>query len=146
MAKVREEVDAVLRRYSGDQNAPIEERLLAIPLEAWETEFEILDLCLKDSIRLQMLGTAFRRNISGGGIKVGDEVIPNGAFVVCLPLLPISGIGNAFYVDIAKPWLCRHIIQQMSTTIPMSIPTRQNGTQADIFLPAPRTRRCNTVG
>lgn len=40
-----------------------------------------MDLCLRDSIRLQALGTAFRRNISGRDVVVGDEVIPNGAFV-----------------------------------------------------------------
>jgi cytochrome P450 len=40
-------------------------------------------MCLRDSIRLQLLGTAFRRNISGKDIPtgVGNEVIPPGAFV-----------------------------------------------------------------
>jgi len=38
-------------------------------------------MCLKDSIRLQLLGAGFRRNISGKDIQLGNEVIPNGAFV-----------------------------------------------------------------
>ena len=59
------------------------EQLSQLPLEAWESEFPVLDLCLRDSIRLQLLGAALRRNVSGKDIPidVGDEVIPNGAFV-----------------------------------------------------------------
>lgn len=57
------------------------EQLAGLSLEAWETEFPLLDMCLRDSIRLQALGTAFRRNVSGHAIKIGTEVIPNGAFV-----------------------------------------------------------------
>lgn len=45
------------------------------------SDFPFLDLCLRDSIRLQALGSFFRRNISGRDVIVGDEVIPNGAFV-----------------------------------------------------------------
>ena len=55
-----------------------------IPIEAWEREFPILDICLKDSIRLQLSGTAFRQNISGRPIplnKSGTEVIPPEAYV-----------------------------------------------------------------
>jgi cytochrome P450 len=83
LSKAREEVKAAAARHSTDKNAPLIEQLSQLPVEAWESEFPILDMCLRDSIRLQLLGTAFRRNISGKDIPtgVGDEVIPPGAFV-----------------------------------------------------------------
>ena len=48
------------------------------------TEFPLIDMCLKDSIRLQLCGTAFRKNMSGQDIplnKAGTEVVPKDAFV-----------------------------------------------------------------
>ena len=57
---------------------------MQVPIEAWESEFPVLDICLKDSIRLQMSGAAFRQNISGRSIPLnasGTEVIPAEAYV-----------------------------------------------------------------
>ena len=85
MSKARQEVESVLQKYSSDKDAPVAEQLLSIPIEAWESEFEVMDLCLRDSIRINLLGSAFRRNVSGGDVKVGNEVIPSGAFAVSLP-------------------------------------------------------------
>ena len=56
---------------------------MSLPIEAWEGEFPNIDMCLKDSIRLNLNGTAFRKNTSGKDIllnKNGTEVIPAGAF------------------------------------------------------------------
>ena len=55
-----------------------------VPANAGEGEFPIVDMCLKDSIRLQMNGAAFRKNISGKDIplnKDGSEVIPKDSYV-----------------------------------------------------------------
>lgn len=55
-----------------------------VPLEAWESEFNVIDLCLKETIRLQMSGCAFRYNRSNKDIPLGGtsgEVIPKGSFV-----------------------------------------------------------------
>jgi cytochrome P450 len=82
--RVREEVAGVAERYCTDSSRPLKEQLMQVPIEAWEGEFPIIDLCLKDSIRLQMSGTAFRKNISDTPIpinKEGTEVIPPGAYV-----------------------------------------------------------------
>nr|POE87460.1 hypothetical protein CFP56_30049 [Quercus suber] len=57
---------------------------MRVPIEAWESEFPLIDMSLKDSIRLQMSGTAFRRNATTRDIpidKEGREVIPPGAYV-----------------------------------------------------------------
>ncbi|KAF4635641.1 hypothetical protein G7Y89_g2441 [Cudoniella acicularis] len=83
MGRVREEIKGVAAKYSNNKDAPLVDQLSQVPVEAWESEFPMVDLCLKDSIRLQLLGTAFRKNISGKDIPTGsgNEIIPNGAFV-----------------------------------------------------------------
>jgi len=81
--RVREEVKGVADRYCPDDSPPLKERLMQVPIEAWEGEFPIIDMCLRDSIRLQALGTTFRKNISGHDIPLNKqgEVIPSGAYV-----------------------------------------------------------------
>ncbi|PQE32897.1 cytochrome P450 6A1 protein [Rutstroemia sp. NJR-2017a WRK4] len=78
---VRAEIDGVLNKYAPDRSMPLTQRFEAIPIEAWESEFPLLECCLKDSIRLQLLGTMYRRNIDTRDVKIGNEIIPSGAFV-----------------------------------------------------------------
>lgn len=80
---VRKEVNAVADRYCADTSLPLVDRLMHAPLEAWESEFPTVDLVLKEVIRLQLPGAAFRKNISGRPIplnKEGTEVIPTDAY------------------------------------------------------------------
>lgn len=82
--RIRKEVNSVADRYAPDASASLADRLMAVPSEAWENDFPVLDMCLKETIRLHMVGTAFRKNTSGRDIpidKSGSEVIPNNAFV-----------------------------------------------------------------
>ena len=84
LERVRDEIESVADRYSQNKDSPLKERLMQVPVEAWEGEFPIIDMSLKDSIRLQMSGAAFRKNISGADIplnKSGTEVIPKDAYV-----------------------------------------------------------------
>lgn len=81
LSKVHEEVRNVAAKYAKDPNAPLYHQLDDLPLEAFESEFPIIDLCLRDSIRINTLGTAFRKNISGKDVPIGNgEVIPPGSF------------------------------------------------------------------
>lgn len=84
LEKCRDEVRTVAAKYAKNPNAPLRHQLDDIPLEAWESEFPVGDLCLREAIRLNLLGTAFRRNVSGKPIPTGNgnEVIPPDAFVV----------------------------------------------------------------
>ena len=82
MARVREEVTTIANRYSPNSTALLIDQLSHVPVEAWETEFENVDLCLRDSIRLQVVGAMLRRNTSGKEVAVGDQVIPKDACVV----------------------------------------------------------------
>lgn len=83
LAKARDEVRSTAAKYAKDPTAPLRYQLDDVPLEAWEAEFPIVDLCLKDSIRLNLLGSVFRKNTSGKAIPTGNgnEVIPPEAFV-----------------------------------------------------------------
>lgn len=60
--RVREEVNQVAGKYHSDNSAPLKERLMSVPLEAWDFEFPDIDLCLREVIRLQLSGTSFRKN------------------------------------------------------------------------------------
>ncbi|TKA69262.1 hypothetical protein B0A55_08113, partial [Friedmanniomyces simplex] len=53
LERVREEVLSVADRHCPDSSIPLKDRLMRIPVEAWEGEFPLVDMCLKDSIRLQ---------------------------------------------------------------------------------------------
>jgi sterol 14-demethylase len=76
-------VEATARKHNPGSTLPLTAQLTSLPLEAWESEFPALDLCLRESIRLQLLGTAFRRNASGRDLPIGKgEVVPDGAYVV----------------------------------------------------------------
>ncbi|KAK1070750.1 hypothetical protein LTR12_013769 [Friedmanniomyces endolithicus] len=84
LPRVREEVISVADRYCPDDSMALKDRLMRVPIEAWENEFPLVDMCLKDSIRLQMSGTAFRKNVTDHEIpinKSGTEVVPSGAYV-----------------------------------------------------------------
>ncbi|CAA9957164.1 cytochrome P450 6A1 [Pyrenophora teres f. maculata] len=83
-ARVRDEVRGVAAKYAKDPNMLLARQLEDIPLEAWESEFPIIEMCLRDSIRLGVASNLFRRNISGKPIPIGtdNEVIPPGAVVI----------------------------------------------------------------
>lgn len=89
-AEARAEVEAVCDRYVPDKSLSLKDRLSQLPADAWETDFKILELCLRDSIRIQTAGAAFRRNTSGHAITIkakGEDAssaitIPEGSCVM----------------------------------------------------------------
>ena len=81
--RVLEETGNVANRYCSDSSSSLVDRLMHVPMEAWESEFPTTDLVLKECIRLQLPGSAFRKNVSGRPIplnKAGTEVIPTDAY------------------------------------------------------------------
>jgi hypothetical protein len=92
----------------------------------------MIDLSLRESIRFQLVGTAFRRNISGQDIPIGDEIIPNGAFVV--RLIRSDSLNADADADRYTPWMT-----YIST--PMCTQIQRSGTQADICLAVRKIRR-----
>jgi len=82
-AKVRKEaLDLVDNHAVPHTNGiPFHERLATISLSAWEDELPILDVCLRETLRLYMLVSALRRNLHDD-VHIGDKKIEKGTFVV----------------------------------------------------------------
>lgn len=83
--EIRQEVSLAAHKHSHLlPTAPLQDRLASLPLSAWETEFPLTQLCLRDSIRLNMPGVFFRKNTSTRAIPTGRgaEVIPPGSFPI----------------------------------------------------------------
>lgn len=58
------------------------EGLASLPIEVWESEFELLDRTLRETIRLQLMGSSIRKNITTKPVQFGKEVIQPGGFAV----------------------------------------------------------------
>jgi hypothetical protein len=86
MARARKEITDTAAKYSTNSKASLVDQLDSLPLEIWETKFPFLDMCLKDTIRLQLPAALLRKNISGSEVGIGDEILPNGAIAVCFPV------------------------------------------------------------
>lgn len=71
------EIEAVAGKYDSDTTKSLPGRLASVPLEGWENDFPIGEACLRDSIRLNLNGTTFRKNASGAPVAISNgEVIP----------------------------------------------------------------------
>jgi cytochrome P450 len=84
--KVRAEIDSVISKHRKSPSQSRYDVLDSLSLDAWETEFTLIDLSLRESIRVGSPGTSFRKNTSGADIPIGKtgKVIPDGAFATFL--------------------------------------------------------------
>lgn len=92
------EINAVCDKYAPlDAFHPetLVERLSHVPLEAWDNmggpegnSFPVVDMCLRETVRLHMQGAMLRRNMSGKPVVIpgtkANESIPDGALSVSL--------------------------------------------------------------
>ncbi|RCI16156.1 hypothetical protein L249_1816 [Ophiocordyceps polyrhachis-furcata BCC 54312] len=83
--RIRHEVDAAIskRRLSADETAP--KTLTRLSLADWESDFPLVELAMRETIRLIGRGVCMRKNVSGKDIEIGRSglVIPKDAFAVC---------------------------------------------------------------
>jgi cytochrome P450 len=82
LATVRNEVIAAVDSCVPDKTIPFLDRLAQLKLEDWETRFPMLDLCLKETIRIRTSGCLMRKNTTGHSLKVGSETIPDDTYVM----------------------------------------------------------------
>ncbi|RDA94977.1 hypothetical protein CP533_0108 [Ophiocordyceps camponoti-saundersi (nom. inval.)] len=84
-SRIRSEVDAAIakRSISPDETAP--KTLTRLTLADWESEFPMVELAMRETIRLIGRGVCMRKNVSGKDIEIGESglVIPKNAFAVC---------------------------------------------------------------
>ncbi|KEP51010.1 cytochrome P450 family 6 protein, partial [Rhizoctonia solani 123E] len=82
-SKVVQELQTLLDRYApaSEVYRSAGERLSKIPPKAWENEMPVLEVCLRETIRLILSGALLRRTLNGE-LKVGGKEIPKGSFLV----------------------------------------------------------------
>ena len=80
-AKAKAEVDALVNKHTtNSSNEPLHKRLAAIHISAWEDEMPVLDLVIRETLRISLSGLSIRRNLvedltfSGGLVKPGEFV------------------------------------------------------------------------
>ncbi|PFH61087.1 hypothetical protein XA68_18295 [Ophiocordyceps unilateralis] len=84
--RVRAEVDAaVAKRRPRGSGETAAKTLTSLSLTDWETEFPLIELAMRETIRIIGRGVCMRKNVSDKDIEIGDSglVIPKGAFAVC---------------------------------------------------------------
>ena len=59
---------------------PLHTRLSTIPLNAWEEELPSLEAIIRETVRISISATLFRRNI-GKDIQIGEATIRRGDFL-----------------------------------------------------------------
>ena len=70
----------VNKHTTNSSSEPLHQRLASIHISAWEEEMPVLDLIIRETLRINMSGLSFRRNLledmtfSGGLVKPGDFV------------------------------------------------------------------------
>jgi sterol 14-demethylase len=69
------------KHTSSDAGASIAERLASIPISAWEDEMPLLDACIRETLRMNVLGAALRRNVQDDDLHIGGRVIEKGTFI-----------------------------------------------------------------
>ena len=68
----------VNKHTTNSSNEPLHQRLASIQVSAWEEEMPILELIIRETLRISITGLTFRRNVledltfSGGLVKPGD--------------------------------------------------------------------------
>lgn len=78
---VYNEVHRVVDKHVPDRSSSLADRLSLLPFDAWESEFTIIDACLRETIRITTPGSVFRQNTTPDPIPINDkEVIPPGFY------------------------------------------------------------------
>jgi cytochrome P450 len=85
-ARVQGEVDASLKKHRTSSDQSSADILATLTIDEWESEFPMIELCLRECIRFNLVGASFRKNISGSDLAIGDtgEVVPKNSFAVSL--------------------------------------------------------------
>ncbi|KAI1179586.1 cytochrome P450 6A1 [Nemania sp. FL0916] len=86
MGLLRGEVDGVVARHRQNDSQSTADVLGTLDVDAWESEFPLIDLALRETIRFCLPGATFRKNTSGRALPIGDtgEVVPAGAYAIYL--------------------------------------------------------------
>ncbi|KAF8737970.1 Cytochrome P450, partial [Rhizoctonia solani] len=82
--KAVEEIRALLHKYAPLEEYPdlsTAERFSKIPPQAWEDDMPVMEVCIRETIRLIFSGAALRR-VNSGDTEIDGKKIPNGTYLV----------------------------------------------------------------
>ncbi|KAF8993227.1 cytochrome P450 [Cyathus striatus] len=80
--KVKAEIDEIISKHTDTiSSEPLHKRLSGIPLAVWEDDMPIVDVVLREVIRITLNQTFFRRNMSDDIMDIGGHKIARGEFV-----------------------------------------------------------------
>ncbi|KAF4589164.1 cytochrome P450 6A1 [Ophiocordyceps camponoti-floridani] len=82
--RIRSEVDDSIARHRLANETPAK-TLTRLSLSDWESDFPLVELAMRETIRLIGRGVCMRKNVSGSDVEIGTSgcVIPRGAYAVC---------------------------------------------------------------
>lgn len=82
--EVRAEIDKTVEKHRLSQSERLVDVFQRLSLKDWETEFPLLQLTIKESIRFTMAGAVVRKNISKNDLVIGNtqQVIPKNSLAV----------------------------------------------------------------
>jgi len=82
--RVQKEVDGVVEAHRRSPEQSPTEVLSTLSLKEWEASFPMIEVCQRETIRHQMTGTAFRKNVGNTDVPIGKtgEIVPKGSFAV----------------------------------------------------------------
>lgn len=72
MGKLTAEVDAAIKKHRLKADESVVDILHRFTLQDWETEFPLLELAMRETMRFTMSGTIVRKNVGGKKVPVGD--------------------------------------------------------------------------
>ncbi|KAF8182333.1 cytochrome P450 [Pholiota molesta] len=63
-AKAKAEIGAMIEKHTNTTSGePLHKRLAAVPVSAWEDEMPVMELIIRETLRIVVSGTALRRNL-----------------------------------------------------------------------------------
>ncbi|KAM3481479.1 hypothetical protein MY5147_000696 [Beauveria neobassiana] len=82
--KVQAEVDVFIARHRRTAAESVLDILQRIPYHDWDTQLPVIDVCLRETLRINLYGPAIRKNISDEDVIIPgtDQVVPSKAFAV----------------------------------------------------------------
>ncbi|KAF9477689.1 cytochrome P450 [Pholiota conissans] len=81
-ARATKEVHDLISNHSNPvfSKEPLHKRLASIPINAWESEMPVIELCLKETLRLTATGAALRRNTKAD-LPMAGKIVKRGWFL-----------------------------------------------------------------
>ncbi|KAM4054356.1 cytochrome p450 [Hirsutella rhossiliensis] len=83
-ARIRAEVDAAVAKHRCSQAESAPKVLSRLSMDQWESEFPMINVALRETIRLILQGASMRKNVSGKDIQIADtgKIIPKDAYAL----------------------------------------------------------------